>query len=262
MFIDNSGDYRSSPIVAVDLHPSEDVALFRLPDQDLYSPYCFSATERNGSAEVALWGYPDEVRHDCFTEGQTLLNVPLIYSGGYIRRRLTAEIPHRALPGAASTSSPHPRVNAAPVHRSRYAETRGERLAYTSANVGTSTEPSPSVTRPAQTHSPNTGHNCSMRPQICRNCARSHPSHRSNHPSSDLSDCTGPRPRFHVGGTFKRLSVVPSHHLINTFWAWRDKQLRDGSVICTSPSGDTYVTTPGSALVPEPVRTDGRRGAT
>lgn len=39
------------------------------------------------------------------------------------------------------------------------------------------------------------------------------------------------------------------HHLIKTFWGWRDKQLRDGTVIWTSPSGDTYVTTPGSALL-------------
>ena len=39
------------------------------------------------------------------------------------------------------------------------------------------------------------------------------------------------------------------HHLLKTFWGWRDKQLRDGTVIWTSPSGDTYVTTPGSALI-------------
>lgn len=93
MFIDDNGDYRAAPIAAVDLHPSEDVVLFRLPDHDLYSPYTFSADSHEGSAEYALWGYPDEVRYDYFTEGQTLLNVPLIYSGGYIRRRLTAEIP-------------------------------------------------------------------------------------------------------------------------------------------------------------------------
>ena len=99
MFIDQNGDYRSSPIAAVDLHPSEDVALFRLPDQDLYSPYTFTADRHEGSAEYALWGYPDEVRHDYFTEGQQLLNVPLIFSGGHIRRRLTAEVPPPGPPG-------------------------------------------------------------------------------------------------------------------------------------------------------------------
>jgi Domain of unknown function (DUF222) len=39
------------------------------------------------------------------------------------------------------------------------------------------------------------------------------------------------------------------HHLLKTFWGWRDKQLRDGTIIWTSPAGDTYVTTPGSALL-------------
>ncbi|WP_133055591.1 HNH endonuclease signature motif containing protein, partial [Mycolicibacter engbaekii] len=40
-----------------------------------------------------------------------------------------------------------------------------------------------------------------------------------------------------------------THHLVKTFWGWRDQQLPDGTVILTSPSGQIYVTTPGSALV-------------
>ncbi|HSS26104.1 MAG TPA: HNH endonuclease signature motif containing protein [Mycobacterium sp.] len=40
-----------------------------------------------------------------------------------------------------------------------------------------------------------------------------------------------------------------THHLVKTFWGWRDQQLPDGTVILTSPSGRTYVTTPGSALL-------------
>jgi len=39
------------------------------------------------------------------------------------------------------------------------------------------------------------------------------------------------------------------HHLVKTFWGWHDRQLPDGTVILTSPSGRTYVTTPGSALL-------------
>jgi uncharacterized protein DUF222 len=59
------------------------------------------------------------------------------------------------------------------------------------------------------------------------------------------------------------------HHLVKTFWGWRDQQLPDGTVIWTSPSGHTYVTTAGSALLfpslclptreltmPSPARTD------
>ncbi|WP_163745558.1 HNH endonuclease signature motif containing protein [Mycobacterium lacus] len=40
-----------------------------------------------------------------------------------------------------------------------------------------------------------------------------------------------------------------THHLVKTFWGWRERQLRDGTLIFTSPSGHTYVTTPGSALL-------------
>jgi len=39
------------------------------------------------------------------------------------------------------------------------------------------------------------------------------------------------------------------HHLLKTFWGWRDEQLRDGTVIWTSPGGDKYVTHPGGALL-------------
>jgi hypothetical protein len=39
------------------------------------------------------------------------------------------------------------------------------------------------------------------------------------------------------------------HHLLKTFWGWRDKQLADGTVIWTLPSGQVYVTSPGSAIL-------------
>ncbi len=40
-----------------------------------------------------------------------------------------------------------------------------------------------------------------------------------------------------------------THHLVKTFWGWREQQLPDGTMILTAPSGHTYVTTPGSALL-------------
>ncbi|MGO9152394.1 HNH endonuclease signature motif containing protein [Mycobacterium sp.] len=39
------------------------------------------------------------------------------------------------------------------------------------------------------------------------------------------------------------------HHLVKTFWGWREQQLPDGTLILTAPAGRTYVTTPGSALL-------------
>jgi Domain of unknown function (DUF222) len=43
-------------------------------------------------------------------------------------------------------------------------------------------------------------------------------------------------------------SLCRKHHLLKTFWGWRDQQLPDGTVIWFLPDGQTYVTTPGSAL--------------
>jgi Domain of unknown function (DUF222) len=40
-----------------------------------------------------------------------------------------------------------------------------------------------------------------------------------------------------------------THHLAKTFLGWGEQQLADGTLICTSPTGHTYVTTPGSALL-------------
>jgi Domain of unknown function (DUF222) len=40
-----------------------------------------------------------------------------------------------------------------------------------------------------------------------------------------------------------------THHLVKTFVGWAEHQLPDGTLILTSPAGQTYVTTPGSALL-------------
>lgn len=40
------------------------------------------------------------------------------------------------------------------------------------------------------------------------------------------------------------------HHLLKTFWTgWRDEQRPDGTVVWTSPTGQTYTTRPGSRLL-------------
>jgi hypothetical protein len=40
-----------------------------------------------------------------------------------------------------------------------------------------------------------------------------------------------------------------THHLVKTFFGWTEQQLPDGTLILTSPAGQTHVTTPGSALL-------------
>ncbi|SOX55532.1 HNH endonuclease [Mycobacterium ahvazicum] len=40
------------------------------------------------------------------------------------------------------------------------------------------------------------------------------------------------------------------HHLLKTFWtSWHDEQRPDGTVVWTTPNGQTYVTRPGSSLL-------------
>jgi hypothetical protein len=39
------------------------------------------------------------------------------------------------------------------------------------------------------------------------------------------------------------------HHLLKTFWGWLNRQLPGGTMIWTSPSGQTYRTHPGSRLL-------------
>ena len=47
-------------------------------------------------------------------------------------------------------------------------------------------------------------------------------------------------------------SAIRCHHLLKTFYAgargWADRQLPDGTVIWTAPSGQVYTTKPGGAL--------------
>ena len=55
-----------------------------------------------------------------------------------------------------------------------------------------------------------------------------------------------PRPRAEL---LKRSSPIRCHHLLKTFWAgFSDRQLPDGTVLVTTPTGHTYTTTPGCTL--------------
>ncbi|BBY08852.1 HNH endonuclease signature motif containing protein [Mycobacterium noviomagense] len=58
---------------------------------------------------------------------------------------------------------------------------------------------------------------------------------------------------YHAGGSTHPSNLkclCRKHHLLKTFWtAWRDRQLPDGTVVWTSPTGQTYTTHPGSRLL-------------
>jgi len=52
------------------------------------------------------------------------------------------------------------------------------------------------------------------------------------------------RPRLGRDFPRERPSRIRSHHLHETFWGWRDEQLRDGTIIWTAPPGKKCVTHP------------------
>jgi hypothetical protein len=71
-----------------------------------------------------------------------------------------------------------------------------------------------------------------------------------DHPASDCDvDHTVP---YSEGGPTHAGNLkcyCRTHHLVKTFFGWQEKQLADGTLILTSPTGHTYVSTPGSALL-------------
>ena len=52
-----------------------------------------------------------------------------------------------------------------------------------------------------------------------------------------------------TGVPLKCSSASRKHHLLKTFGGWRDEQRPDGTVVWTSPRGQTYTTFPGSKLL-------------
>lgn len=99
MFVDPDGNFRTSCVGRFEMHPTEDVALFRLADDDYLSPFSVTTAQHFASMDYQLWAYPDDVRHDYLTEQAKLLNVPLVFSAGHIRRRISAEV-HSDIPGS------------------------------------------------------------------------------------------------------------------------------------------------------------------
>jgi hypothetical protein len=53
----------------------------------------------------------------------------------------------------------------------------------------------------------------------------------------------------HPSRWLKRTLASRTHHLLKTFWVWRDEQDPYGTVTWTSPAGPKYVTRPGSRLL-------------
>jgi hypothetical protein len=64
-----------------------------------------------------------------------------------------------------------------------------------------------------------------------------------------VTTAAGARGGGAVGAWARVENACRKHHLLKTFCGWLDRQLPDGTVIWTGPSGQTYTTHPGSRLL-------------
>ena len=77
VFAQADGTWRAVQILKFEQHPVEDVALFRLPADDYYSPFSVVASQHYSSAEYSVWGYPEDEHHDRMAAGGQQLSIPV-----------------------------------------------------------------------------------------------------------------------------------------------------------------------------------------
>ena len=93
MFSPPSGGWTGIDVIDRELHASEDVAILRLAGNNWRSFLRISPTREHSALRYHLFGYPSDVAWENAAEGRVLLRPDLIYNEGYIRRRISSEIP-------------------------------------------------------------------------------------------------------------------------------------------------------------------------
>lgn len=106
LFAPNEGGWTGIEIIDSEMHPSEDVAVIKL-EGSWHSICELDFSSEHSSCEYILWGYPehvaDEIRKTAATaeEAKTASRPDLIYNRGYIRRRISRELPVSIFRGRA-----------------------------------------------------------------------------------------------------------------------------------------------------------------
>lgn len=107
MFMDHTGAHQTAEIVDSECHDTQDVALLKLEDGEWASIHDLSPERQFGSAEVMMWAYPEVVakeRQNTVPPDHpeaSKVQPDLIYLQGYIRRRISRELPVAILRGNA-----------------------------------------------------------------------------------------------------------------------------------------------------------------
>jgi S1-C subfamily serine protease len=93
ILINDSGQWLFFPAVAIDQHPSEDVALLKIapPSRNrAWSSIFRPSGDWEGSASrYRLFGYPEDAMYDIVENGLVQPRPDLVYTQGYVKRRIT-----------------------------------------------------------------------------------------------------------------------------------------------------------------------------
>jgi hypothetical protein len=93
IFWTSPSSYILFPISAHERHLTEDVGIIKLLPDDLHSFFEVSESHENASCEYMCWGYPHETADEIKKLDKDAHAQPeLIYTQGYIRRRITREL--------------------------------------------------------------------------------------------------------------------------------------------------------------------------
>jgi hypothetical protein len=124
----NDGQWIYYRIIGEEHHPTEDIAIIKVYGEPWRSIMELSSVNEFASCEYDLWGYPDyvakELENTTFSiSGKVLIKPELIFQRGYIRRRITRELPQGIYVGSnfyEISAVAGARCSGAPIiHRSR-----------------------------------------------------------------------------------------------------------------------------------------------
>jgi hypothetical protein len=87
------GRWWGARLLAHERHPTEDVGIVRLAGEPWRSFFRLSNTWEGSSKGYQMWGYPEDVAHELEREGRVITRPDLVYAEGYLRRRVTTQLP-------------------------------------------------------------------------------------------------------------------------------------------------------------------------
>jgi hypothetical protein len=89
----DEGEFYGHEVEVAENHPTEDVAILKLGSPLWSSWLQLAGTFETQTLSYRSWGYPENVLHEVITDDIALPRPDLIYTEGYVRRRLSMALP-------------------------------------------------------------------------------------------------------------------------------------------------------------------------